>query len=214
MNAHHSLTKLTSTVVADPQLHARWLNTFSFLEYVGFRKIVKSQKAESLSAEVLAHALEEGRHAMSLKKLALKIGGTAFNSYAPEAMLCGEQAEDYFQALDHACDAALSGLKEEVRAALVYLYVTWLVEIRALDIYSAYRKALTATPNMEALDGLLAEEEQHLSRVAAELQKRDPDFATRSKEFSALEAGFYETILAAFEAEVAQPGTTKLARSA
>jgi hypothetical protein len=203
MNVDHRLTALIGTVVATPELHARWLNTFSFLEYVGFRKIVKSQKAEALSAEVLAHALEEGRHALSLKKLAMKIGGKGFDSYASEAMLCGEAAEDYFQALDHACDEALSDQGEEVRSTLVYLYVTWLVEIRALEVYTAYRKALTAVPGMQALDGLLAEEEQHLSRVASELQKRDPAFATRAKTFSALEAELYEKIFSAFEAEVA-----------
>ncbi len=208
MNAHESLTKLTSTIVADPQLHARWLNTFSFLEYVGFRKIVKSQKAESLSAEVLGHALEEGLHAMSLKKLAIKIGGKAFDSYAPEAMLCGEAAEDYFQTLDHACHEALSDQSEETRTALVYLYVTWLIEIRALDVYTEYRKALASIGYAQALDGLLAEEEQHLSRVAGALQKRDADFATRSKAFSALEAGLYEKILGAFEAEVSSAAAT------
>jgi hypothetical protein len=213
MSLQERFDVLVARVVAEPQLHARWLNTFSFLEYVGFRKIVKSQRAEALSGEVLAHALEEGRHALSLKKLAMKIGGKAFDSYKPDALLCGEAAENYFQTLDHACDEALSDQSEEVRAALVYLYVTWLVEIRALDVYTHYRKALAAMPGVQALDGLLAEEEQHLSRVASELQKRDPDFASRSKAFSALEAGLYETILAAFEAEVAGP-SLPLARSA
>ncbi|WP_020175334.1 hypothetical protein [Methyloferula stellata] len=212
MSSQDRFEALVARVVADPKLHARWLNTFSFLEYVGFRKIVKSQKAEALSAEVLAHALEEGRHALSLKKLAIKIGGKSFESYAPEALLCGEAAEDYFQTLDHACDEALSDQTEDVRAALVYLYVTWLVEIRALDVYTQYRKALAAMPGVQALDGLLAEEEQHLSRVSGELQKRDPDFAARSKVFSALEAALYEKILGAFEAEVSNPAL--LARTA
>jgi hypothetical protein len=214
MSLEKRFEQLVGRVVAEPQLHARWLNTFSFLEYVGFRKIVKSQKAEALSAEVLAHALEEGRHAMSLKKLAIKIGGKAFDSYTPEAMLCGEAAEDYFQTLDHACDAALQDQSEEQRSALVYLYVTWLVEIRALEVYNVYRKALASVPGMQALDGLLAEEEQHLSRVAGELQKRDPDFPARSKTFSALEGELYETVFRAFEAEVAHPASLPLARSA
>jgi hypothetical protein len=203
MTTQERLEQLIGQVVADPQLHARWLNTFSFLEYIGFRKIVKSQRAETLSADVLAHALEEGRHALSLKKLAIKIGGKSFESYEPDALLCGEAAEDYFQMLDHTCDEALSDQTEEVRSALVYLYVTWLVEIRALEVYTAYRKALAGVPATQALDGLLAEEEQHLARVAIKLQKGDPAFATRSKTFSAVEAGLYDEILNAFEAEVA-----------
>jgi hypothetical protein len=205
---------LVSHVVADAQLHARWINTFSFLEYVGFRKIVKSQQAETLTAAVLAHAMEEGRHAMSLKKLALKIGGPAYNTYAPHVLLCGSEAEDYFQTLDHSCDQALQELGDETRAALVYLYVTWLIEIRALDVYSRYRKALDATLGAQALDGLLAEEEQHLSRVAVELQKRDPEFATRSTSFVALEEQLFETLLNAFEKQVATTAMPSLVLSA
>jgi len=214
MSLHQRFEGLVECIISGPQLHARWLNTFSFLEYIGFRKIVKSQKAESLSAAVLAHALEEGRHAMSLKKLAIKIGGQAFDSYAPEALLCGEAAEDYFQTLDHACDEALQDQSEDQRAALVYLYVTWLVEIRALDVYTHYRKALVSAGYAQSLDGLLAEETQHLSRVAEELRRRDPDFAARSERFSALEGELYEKILSAFEAEIAAQGVLPLARTA
>jgi hypothetical protein len=214
MSVSSRFETLVARVVADPQLHARWVNTFSFLEYVGFRKIVKSQRAETLSAEVLAHALEEGRHAMSLKKLALKIGGKAFDSYAPEALLCGEEAEGYFQTLDHTCDEALQDQSEEQRAALVYLYVTWLVEIRALEVYSIYGKAIAPFGGAQGLDGLLAEETQHLSRVASELQKRDPDFAMRSKSFSALEAELYEKVLSAFEVEIAHSTVPLMAQPA
>jgi hypothetical protein len=214
MSVQQRFETLVARVVADPKLHARWVNTFSFLEYVGFRKIVKSQQAETLSAQVLAHALEEGRHAMSLKKLAIKIGGKAFDSYAPEVLLCGEEAEGYFQTLDQACDTALLDQSEDCRSALVYLYVTWLVEIRALEVYTHYGKAAAAFGGAQGLDGLLAEETQHLSRVASELQKRDPDFAVRSKTFSALEAELFEKVLGAFEAEVANLPVTALAHSA
>ncbi len=54
MNAKDRLEALVDRIVADPALHARWLNTFSYLEYVGFRKIVKSQKAEALTAQCSA----------------------------------------------------------------------------------------------------------------------------------------------------------------
>jgi hypothetical protein len=50
-----------AAIVVDKKLHARWLNTFSYLEYIGFRKIVKSQMAEALTNKVISHALEEGR---------------------------------------------------------------------------------------------------------------------------------------------------------
>ncbi|WOJ90029.1 ferritin-like domain-containing protein [Methylocapsa polymorpha] len=204
MHAQDRIGNSIAAIVADPILHAKWLNTFSFLEYVGFRKIVKSQRAEALSAAVLNHALEEGRHALGLKKLAVKLGGLSFDSYAPETMLCGEEAEAYFQELDGACDEAFSALPEAERAKLVYCYVTWLIERRALDVYGVYKQALGASEIARKLDGLLAEEIRHLAEVEAWLQAGDPGFPTRSKEFEAVEARLYDTFVEALARDLAQ----------
>ena len=106
MPAKDRLDCLAVKIVAEPALHARWLNTFSYLEYVGFRKIVKSQRAEYLTAAILGHACEEGCHALSLKKLAVKLGGAEFDSYSPEVLLCDEEAKTYFQELDQSCEGS------------------------------------------------------------------------------------------------------------
>ncbi|WP_051952810.1 ferritin-like domain-containing protein [Methylocapsa aurea] len=203
--AEDRLDASIGAIVADPLLHARWLNTFSFLEYVGFRKIVKSQRAEALNAAILTHALEEGRHALGLKKLAVKLGGPQFDSYAPKALLCGEEAEAYFQDLDGACEEAFLDRSEAERAALVYCYVTWLVERRALQVYGAYKTALGDSEVARKLDGLLAEEAKHLTDVEASLHAGDPDFVTRSREFEAVETGLYSKFLEALAHELAAP---------
>jgi hypothetical protein len=205
MQTQHPLEALVGRIVADPLLHARWLNTFSFLEYVGFRKIVKSQRAEALNAAILTHALEEGRHALGLKKLAVKLGGPQFDSYAPEALLCGEEAEAYFQDLDGACEEAFLDRSEAERATLVYCYVTWLIERRALQVYGAYKTALGDSEVARKLEGLLAEEAKHLTDVEASLHAGDPDFATKSREFEAVEAVLYRKFIEALAHELAAP---------
>lgn len=204
MQTNNRLEDLVATIVAKPGLHARWLNTFSYLEYVGFRKIVKSQKAEVLTAAILGHACEEGRHALGLKKLAIKLGGAAFDSYAPEVLLCGEEANDYFQDLDRFCDEAFADRSPEERVSLAYGYVTWLVERRALDVYGIYKNALGDSEIARKLGGLVAEEVKHLSDIEAFLQAGDPDFATKSKEFEAVETSLYETFLGALAKELAR----------
>src|SRR5208282_2669232 len=197
MPSDNCLEGLISQIVADPALHARWLNTFSYLEYVGFRKIVKSQRAEVLTAAILGHACEEGRHALGLKKLAIKLGGAGFDSYAPEVLLCGEEAEAYFQDLDQFCDEAFADRSAQERVKLSYCYVTWLVERRALDVYGIYKTALGDSEIARKLGGLLAEETKHLADIEALLQTADPDFAARSKEFAAVENALYEVFIAA-----------------
>lgn len=211
MQTQDCLENLVGRIVADPALHARWLNTFSFLEYIGFRKIVKSQRAEVLTAAVLGHACEEGRHALGLKKLAVKLGGSAFDSYAPEALLCGEEAESYFQELDQYCDEAFADRSADERVKLAYGYVTWLVERRALDVYGIYKSALGEPEIARKLGGLLAEETKHLADIEALLQAADPSFAARSKEFEAVEKSLYEAFIAALTKALARENPVKVA---
>jgi hypothetical protein len=207
MPAHTRLEACVGAIVADDALHARWLNTFSYLEYVGFRKIVKSQRAEALTAAILTHALEEGRHALRLKNLAVEIGGEAFANYAPETMLCGDEAEGYFQAIDAACDDVFADRPDGLRARLVYCFVTWLIERRALQVYGVYKAALGSSPVAARIGGLLMEEEKHLADIEREIAAADPDFSARAPQLEAVEARLYETFVDALVAGLARPKT-------
>lgn len=203
MKTHDRLEAVIASVVKDDHVHARWLNTFSFLEYIGFRKIVKSQRAEVLNRSLLMHALEEGRHALLLKKLAVKLGGQAFEFYRPETMLCPDAAKTYFRELDHKCDEKFAHFADLERSKLVYLYVTWLIERRALDIYGRYKNMLDDSDLARRLNALLAEEVGHLRTVEAGIAAGDPEHAARSAEFEALEAGLYEDFVSALARELA-----------
>jgi hypothetical protein len=203
MKTHDYFEDVVAKVVTDDHLHARWLNTFSFLEYIGFRKIVKSQRAEILNRSLLMHALEEGRHALLLKKLAVKLGGQAFDFYRQETMLCPDAAKTYFQELDHRCDAKFAHLDELERAKLVYLYVTWLIERRALDVYGRYKKVLGDSDVAPKLNALLAEEVGHLRAVEAGIAAGDSEHAARSAEFEALESDLYQDFVSALVRELA-----------
>jgi hypothetical protein len=203
MKTHDHLEAVIAIVVKDDRVHARWLNTFSFLEYIGFRKIVKSQRAEILNRSLLMHALEEGRHALLLKKLAVKLGGQEFDFYEPATMLCPDAAKTYFQELDHGCDAKFAHLPDLERAKLVYLYVTWLIERRALDVYGRYKNVLGESDLVPKLSALLAEEVGHLRAVEAGIAAGDSEHATRSAQFEALESGLYDDFVSALAREVA-----------
>ncbi|MGQ0445207.1 MAG: hypothetical protein ACT4O2_08815 [Beijerinckiaceae bacterium] len=214
MLTQHRLEDLVDRIVSDPALHARWLNTFSYLEYVGFRKIVKSQRAEGLTAAILGHACEEGRHALGLKKLAMKLGGAEFDSYGADVLLCGAEAASYFQDLDKTCEEAFADRSEPERAKLTYSYVTWLVERRALDVYNIYRRALGDSETARKLGGLLAEETKHLADVEAVLDMCDPEFSTRSKEFEVAEAVLYQSFVDALARELTRDAASAVPVSA
>jgi hypothetical protein len=204
MAANDRLDSLAARIVVEPALHARWLNTFSYLEYVGFRKIVKSQRAEALTAAILGHACEEGRHALLLKKLAIKLGGAEFDSYSPETLLCGEEAKNYFQDLDKNCEEAFADRAEAERARLTYAYVTLLVERRALKVYRTYQSALGESEIARKLTSLLAEETKHLSDIDAILYAADPEFSARAAKFAAIEEALYQKFIDALARELAR----------
>ena len=200
---HDRLKPLIDRILKQPRLHARWLNTFSFLEYVGFRKIVKSQRAEILDIGTLAHASEEVRHSLLLKRLALKLGGQDFNTFAPETLLCGDEAESYFQNLDRAVESKIAeSTSQASRARTTYLYVTWLVEVRALSVYECYAHALKEIGMETPLTGLLADETKHLSYVERELSSLDPAFFSRSAELKRVESELYQVYLDALAREL------------
>ena len=66
-------------IVENPELHAKWLNTLSFMENCGARKISAGEDRVKTSLLQLKHAAEEHRHAYYLKKQIGKLGVTGMS---------------------------------------------------------------------------------------------------------------------------------------
>jgi len=200
---HDNLKLLVRIIIKNSDLHGRWLNTFSYLEYIGFRKIVKSQDAEKLDLKTLGHAVEEGRHALLLRKLAVNLGGPKLDTYMPDTLLCGREAESYFQTLDGVCEEHLKvDVASALRARLTYLYVTWLVELRAISVYEIYQDALSEIGEKFPLTGLLAEEDLHLQAVRKELCECDKNWSCRGEELKIIEEELYQNYILALSREI------------
>lgn len=143
-------------------LHSRFINTLSYLEYVGARKILKSQDESSISMELLAHIAEEVRHAQVLKKIALKMSDHRLPTYADDQLLAGAEARAYIQAVDRSSEKENSSFKN-------YLYTTLLLEERAKKIYPFYEPILAEAGFPGALRAIVLEEESHLHQISKHL---------------------------------------------
>ena len=153
-------------VVANSEMHARFLNTLSLLEYIGARKIMKSQEEHQITPTILAHMTEEIRHAQILKKLAIKIGSDRVMSYSEGSLLCGDEGRAYIQAIDRkACEVV-----GEQKVFLNYLLTTLVVEERAQELYPYYDELLTPLGLAGPLRAIFREEEEHLAQVIAALK--------------------------------------------
>lgn len=200
---------ILARLIHDPGRHARFLNTLSLLEYIGVRKILKSQPAETLSAEMLEHVLEEARHAYVLKRLALRIGGEAVATYAAPALLCGEEARRYIQTLDRSAELDIkeSRLPAGGASSINYLYTTLLIEERAGAAYLLYEPLLAQIGMGGVLAGIVREEQGHLSAVMRRVMAEDPAHGPRLERLRRAERRAYAAFVGALERESARPSS-------
>jgi len=158
-------------IIDAPALHVKWLNTLSFLEHVGSRKILKTQSHPRIDEHILRHAAEEARHAYQFKKMITSIASNIQIDYAFKHMLCGYHAYRYFQNLD---SLVKKGVQKDSSYSLnCYYYVTTLIEERAGWLYPIYQKCLQLKKSPINLAPIIFEEERHLKEMYAGLEKMD-----------------------------------------
>jgi hypothetical protein len=155
-------------VIAEPTLHARFVNSLARMEYVGVRKMLKARRAESLDANGLQHVIEEAGHALRLKRAALALSGgseTCVATFAEEHTLAGGAAEEYLQEVDRACEILLAHLPEPARAEANYLLTSAAIEIRANAFYPIYEEVLRAADAPFSVRAIQRDEDRHLAEI-------------------------------------------------
>ena len=186
------LSFFLQTVVQDKRRHTHWLNTLSFMEHIGSRKIIKSQNSTKLDHFVLQHISEEARHAFYFKNLAHKLSPTDCPSFEDNYLIKGTASEDYFQSIDHKAEKDLTDSPS--KNILNYLYTTWLIEERALILYELYNQVLKTNNLSFNLNAILREEDHHLKTVTQMIQKKDPDYKERATRLFDYERGAFSSL--------------------
>jgi hypothetical protein len=182
-------------VCAMPDLHCRFLNTLSLLEHIGARKIMATQGG-ALCGDTLRHIAEEARHAWFFQRQAEAAAGHAI-SYDGASILSGPQARAYMARLDAHIARAAQG-------ASAYLYMSLVIELRAVWFYRIYQEVLTASGKPIKLGGLLAEEDRHLEEMQGQLTALDKDLAVRLADFTAYEEILFQNLLTGLERSFSQ----------
>jgi hypothetical protein len=171
---------------SDGALHARFLNTLSLMEHIGSRKIMASQSVPG--HDTLKHLAEEARHAFFFKRAAEKEAGEALD-YSPRHTIAGAEARMYMGRLDAFIAATL-----QAADARAYLYMSLIVELRAIWTYRLYQDALLAAGAPLSLKSVLAEEELHLDEMWDQLETLDSERDSHVAAFAAFEDGRFRTL--------------------
>lgn len=164
------IVSLIQQIVINPSLHGLWLNTLSYLENCGARKIASCEHPTAVKEEMLKHAAEEFRHAFYLKTQLSRIG-QSYEDYRRSHLLGGWVAYHYLNALDLQTSRYLQimGVTPYRIRQLPYLLVTYAIELRAGELYPIYQSALKRCQSKVHVQSILLEEKEHLQEMEHEL---------------------------------------------
>ena len=187
---------ILNVVVASNELHAKWLNTLSYLENCGARKIAACEHPTLVKEEMLKHAAEEFRHAHYLKRQMQKLTFEPMSTYSLSDILGGIDTLHYLSALDLKTSRYLKtlGFSNSVIRERAYVLVTYAIELRAAELYPIYDNVLRKAGSRIAVKSILLEEKEHLNEMEEALNVF-PDGFIHAEKVCAFEEGLcYEWI--------------------
>src|SRR6201996_3947040 len=200
-----SLSHILPNIIADNQLHGRWLNTLSLMENTGARKISASEDPVTVTYIILKHAAEEHRHAFYLKKQIEKAGKAFCPTYADEYLVASNYSKYYLNMLDvEVCrylkkELNLTG--SELRFA-AYLLVTYAIEVRADELYPIYQDALDTAGSKINVKSIILEEEGHLEEMINQLKSFSPDWEFHANKAVEMESRLFVQWIRQLSAEI------------
>ncbi|SIQ82746.1 hypothetical protein SAMN05880574_12735 [Chryseobacterium sp. RU37D] len=196
---------LLEKIVQHDESHAKWLNTLSFMENAGARKISACEHSTKVDLIQLKHAAEEHRHAYYLKKQILKINPQICKSYENYELLASVATKHYLHSLDiKSCKYLQEKFrltKEELKYA-AYLFVTYAIEVRADELYPVYQEILTKTSSKIMVKSIILEEEGHLEEMISQLNEFSEDWKAHAENILMIEKRLHEEWISAIAKEI------------
>lgn len=199
------LASVLENIVNDNTLHSKWLNTLSYMENAGAKKISASEHKEEVSLLILKHAAEEHRHAYYLKKQLAKLDENLCKTYRNAELLAPNHTKFYLNNLDvKVCRYLkqhfnLSGYDLKFAA---YLFVTYAIEVRADELYPIYQEVLSAKQSRVTVKSIILEEEGHLEEMLNQLREFSPDWEKHANEIVKIEQQMFVDWMTGLEKEV------------
>lgn len=192
---------ILTKIIASPDIHSKWLNTLSYLENCGAKKIAACEHPTLVKEEVLKHASEEFRHAHYLKRQIERVSQKPLKSYSLPHLIGGFSTLHYLAKLDLKTSRYLkeAGFTRKDIKEAAYLLVTYAIERRATELYPLYEEALRKTSLRVTVKSILLEEEGHLAEMEEGLRLL-PSGSLHASRICAIESALCQKWLEALEA--------------
>lgn len=150
---------LVRQFISHPYTHAKWLNTLSYLENCGAKKIARAEPTFDVSREMLKHAAEEFRHAFYLKQQISTRLGLFLPTYHRDCILGGWQTTHYLDRLEVQICRFIKDKNN------IYPLLTYAIEVRAAKAYPLYQELLIESGSPVSVRSILLEEKGHLEEM-------------------------------------------------
>lgn len=199
------LYTLMESIIKDNLIHAKWLNTLSFMENAGARKISACEHPSEVNLIQLKHAAEEHRHAYYLKKQILKINPEICTTYKNNELLSPLATRQYLHALDMKACRYLQQqfrLSKEALKYAAYLFVTYAIEVRADELYPVYQDVLTKHASKIMVKSIILEEEGHLEEMIHQLDGFSEDWKWHAEVILDIEETLHQQWIMAVSEEI------------
>lgn len=144
-----------------------FMNMISYMEHIGSYKIMATQCGSAMDYSTLKHLQEETGHAVLFKRHAERLNGNHLD-YSAEAMLAPASARMYFSKLEA---LLIQRFRETENSRLIYLYMSLIVEFRAVWAYKLLQESVDVHGLEISLEKLLAEEHGHLHSMVRRLDE-------------------------------------------
>lgn len=158
-----SFSEFLRQALLNSSSHSLWLHSLSYLEHIGYRKIVKAIPYEKINVEVFHHLKDEIEHSFLLKQAACELNP---NPLDPKVALQIQQiAENYFQSLDLLTEGWIRDLLGKEDSFLCYMGVSTVIEKRAMKVYPTYYAQLKDPSLRSKIQKIIKDESGHLTSL-------------------------------------------------
>jgi rubrerythrin len=196
MTDSNSFSPFLTEILSAPSRHYHWLKSLSYLEYIGYRKMVKAVPYSEVNQGVYHHLNDEIQHSFMLRELAEKsLGENSLTSEALKAMT--QIAEDYFQGIDARAHRDVVEVLGTENPYLCYLGVSYAVEKRAMKVYPHYFSKLSQPSLKHVVQKIIKDESEHLSYLEGIINRFPPIEFLRDTSFLKAEEEHFNRYLEA-----------------
>ncbi len=188
-----SWSQFLDQITQNPSQHHLWLRALSYLEYIGYRKMVKAVPYSKVNTGVYHHLSDEIQHSFMLREIADKQFGNNLSMQKVTSLV--GIAENYFQGLDSQVDDWIESKLGQKDSYASYVWVSYTIEKRAIKVYPQYLAKVSEQALKIVIQKIIKDETDHLSYLEGVIEQLPEEISLKNAPVLQIEEKCFEGFL-------------------